>query len=654
MDAGRVEHYFYSPIRVDDFEVHINYSGDGYLFVESITIDETNAWKNILLFHVGLFLLLLDGFILFYRRIPPNLRRRVRVTGVAFAGIALFASVPLLSFFLLQGDDLMFHLNRIEAIRESLLLGNFPNRVSTLWNDGYGYASAVLYGEAFLYVPALFRLLGFSVQGAYKLYVFLVNLATVLVAYFCFQKVFHHHRAALIGSAAYALFPYRLACIYLRAAVGEYTAMTFFPLIFCGLMSIYWEDTEDADYKKSCIPLIIGLTGIVQSHVISGVIVAGFGGLFCLIFLKRTFSRKRFLQLIRSAVWVVFLNLWFLLPFVDYMHLGYANRPTENNAMGRMPSQGAFLSQMLTVFQTGCARCYTTIEGVGNINERNYALGAFALVPAVYLLYRLYQGKARSRIGKIGDFALTFAVLAGFMCTVWFPWGGFQQMNGVFHLIIKNIQFPWRFLGICCFFLAVVTVSMFSMLEEEKNRPLYHMAVVLMSVFVILSADYYMYSYTQEGTPQRFDDEVKLDSMAVSAGEYLLENTPDNFSAQTTSVPGMGVEVFEERNTGDGHEVRCRNTGTEDSWADLPLLPYRGYVCRDQETGETFEVLLSVPGRLRVMIPGGYEGTLCARFQEPWYWRMAEAVSLFAMGGAIYILIRNRKQFGPVLPAAWQ
>ncbi len=43
MDEGSVEHFFSSPARVDGFQVHINYSGSGYLFVESISIEETSA-----------------------------------------------------------------------------------------------------------------------------------------------------------------------------------------------------------------------------------------------------------------------------------------------------------------------------------------------------------------------------------------------------------------------------------------------------------------------------------------------------------------------------------------------------------------------------------------------------------------------------------
>lgn len=631
-DADRVDIVLSSPVPVKEFQVHINYSGDGYLFVESIAVNETNAWKNILLFWVLLCSLVVDGFFLCYQRAQEGTRRRMRVTWAVLIGLTAFVSTPLFSFYISEADDLIFHLNRIEAIRSSLLVGQVPNRVSTFWNKGYGYASAVLYGEIFLYVPALLRLLGFSVQGAYKVYVILVNLGTVLIAYHSFRKVFCNERAAMVGSAAYVMAPSRLVCIYMRAAVGEYTAVMFFPLIFYGLLRIFWGNEQDPAYKRSYILLALGFSGLIQSHVISCVIAAGFTGLFCLVFIRRTLSPKRLLQMVRAVVWTVFANLWFLLPFLDYMHLGYADRPTGMNLPGRMNSQGTFLSQMFTLFQMGDAGAYTVSTGLGNTNERNYALGVFVFAAVFYLVYRLYQGKGRSRFAKMGDYSLAFALLSGFMCSIWFPWDYFQQMNGLFGMIVGNLQFPWRFLGICCFFLTVVTVCLICLLESCENRWLYRTVIVVLGAFMTVSADYYMYNYTQTAPMYRYDHETQLYSGNVGAGEYLLKETPDYFLDDTGSVPGDGVEVFEEDNTGDGRTVTCRNMGEDASTIDLPLLPYRGYVCRDQETGEEF-TLQPVPGRLRVTVPGRYNGVLRVRYEEPWYWRAAEIISAMTLLG---------------------
>lgn len=643
MNANRVEHSFFSLMQVKEFETHVNYSGSGYLFVESVEISETNAWKNVLLFFVLLFSLLLDGIILGYRRLPENSRRRARIIWVGLIGLAVFTSVPLMSIFILDGDDLMFHLNRIEAIKTSFLEGQFPNRVSSFWNEGYGYASAIFYGEAFLYVPALLRILGFSVQGAYKFYVVLVNLATAAVSYYSFRKVFHNDQAALFGSAVYMMAPYRLVNIYMRAAVGEYTAMLFFPLIFCGLMQIYSEDTQDADYKNSYLPLILGFTGIIQCHVISCVIAGAFTGLFCLVFIKKTLCPARLIQMAKAAVWTFLLNIWFLLPFADYMHLGYANNSAVSAALGRANSHGAFLNQMLTLFQEANAPAYTTVEGMGEIHERNYALGGFVLVAVLYLFYRLYQGRMQSKIAKIGDYSLAFGTIAVLICTIWFPWNYFQNMNRLTRMITTNIQFPWRFLGVACFFLTVTTVCLVCLLQDCKDRYLYRLILVLLGAFFILSADYYMYGYGQKASNHLYEDEAKLDSAYVGQAEYIPEDTPENFTDDTALAPGAGLELIGERRVKGVHIVECRNTTAEDTCIDLPILPYRGYVCRDQETGDELAVeLWSVSGRLRVVVPGGYKGTFRVWYEEPWYWRAAELISVLALFGGAAVFAREK------------
>lgn len=53
---------------------------------------------------------------------------------------------------------------------------------------------------------------------------------------------------------------YRLTNIYVRAAVGEYTAMTFLPLVLYGLYRIYEKDQEMLEFAD-VLPLVFGVTG---------------------------------------------------------------------------------------------------------------------------------------------------------------------------------------------------------------------------------------------------------------------------------------------------------------------------------------------------------------------------------------------------------
>lgn len=137
----------------------------------------------------------------------------------------------------------------------------------------------------FLYFPAVLAMIGFQLQTAYKAYMLGVNIATCLVAYFCFGKMFKSDKIGLLASLVYKLAPYRLSNLYIRAAVGEYTAMISFPLIFYGLFSIYREEEK---CQKGCIAAIVGYTGLIQTHIISCEIIGFLTIIFCALLWKKT------------------------------------------------------------------------------------------------------------------------------------------------------------------------------------------------------------------------------------------------------------------------------------------------------------------------------------------------------------------------------
>lgn len=72
--------------------------------------------------------------------------------------------------------------------------------------------------------------MGFTMQNAYKLFVVLVNLATVIVSYYSFRVIFKRAELALVAAIMYSMSLLRLVDLYQRGAVGEFTALIFFRL----------------------------------------------------------------------------------------------------------------------------------------------------------------------------------------------------------------------------------------------------------------------------------------------------------------------------------------------------------------------------------------------------------------------------------------
>ncbi|CDD66084.1 uncharacterized protein BN803_00305 [Firmicutes bacterium CAG:882] len=67
-------------------------------------------------------------------------------------------------------------------------------------------------------------------------------------------------RITFIACLIYCMSMYRLINIYVRAAVGEYTAMTFLPFVLYGLYRIYEKYQEKLEFAD-VLPLVFGVTG---------------------------------------------------------------------------------------------------------------------------------------------------------------------------------------------------------------------------------------------------------------------------------------------------------------------------------------------------------------------------------------------------------
>ena len=252
------------------------------IYITGAQIVPTHAWAYVRLLTGLVFCAVLDWVILLLtRRVKfPIHTLRGRYIAMALVGIGVFACLPLGLGYLTYGHDLSIHLSRIEGLKAGLLAGQFPVRMDPAIINEKGYPFSLMYSDVFLYPAAVLRILGFSLQTSYKVYVASITAATVGITFYALRKMFRSDCAALLGTALYTLSFYRLTNVFVRAAVGEYTAMAFLPLVVYGLWRIYRQ--SPADGKKAepwCwLPFALGFTGnMVQANSISDAFHNAFG-----------------------------------------------------------------------------------------------------------------------------------------------------------------------------------------------------------------------------------------------------------------------------------------------------------------------------------------------------------------------------------------
>lgn len=616
---------------VTDLAVGVSFSGRGCLSITGIyIIENTDQYKRNLVRAFVLCLIL--NLLYLIRKSNPSSRKVILALAVIF-GITCY---PLYLESLPVGHDIPFHLLRIEGLAKGLRNHVFPVKIHPFWAKDYGYAVGVMYGNAFLYFPALLRCLGYSVQSAYKLYAAAINLGTVVISYFTFKRMFRSRKTGLLGCLIYSLSVYRLIDTYTRASVGEYTAMMFFPVVLCGFYLIFLEASKDNWFKHAALTAL-GLTGLIQSHVLSCEMAAMVILLACLILIKRVCRRYTFTALASAALLTVFLNLGFLVPFLDYYNsnLYITSDHWTGNNFSFFQNNGLIPVQLFTLFGYATGGSWQVQAGV--YNEVTITMGISFLLGILLFIYMLVCHFKECR--TIQNFApacicTIIGCLLLYMSTCYFPWDALASTNESIKELIYMLQFPWRLLApatalltfTCCFSVS----ALYKVYREKSANPV----LVSMLVLLLVNSGWFLYDFTFTGEPYNVYADYELNSMAMYSYEYLPEGTvPDEIV--DNKITSAGVVDLNDY-TKQGTKILC-SVATENSggYIDFPLNYYKYYVCTDTATGEHLDVSPGYNDTVRVTLPANYSGSISVRFQEPFHWRLSELLSLLTFLGLV-------------------
>lgn len=637
--AGEQNCQFYVLGTVGEAQVTVNYGGGQPLLVKSIELVHTNGGSRIFIFLVLTLSALINVLILLYFYMgscPVPASKKLVWFGIP--ALAVLASLPLFTDYMIIGADSIFHWMRIEALAQSISQGNIPARIESLWLYGHGYANSIFYCDTFLTLPALLRLIGFDMNVSYGLYVFAVNLATALIAYFCFKGCFNSRYIGMFGSMLYTLAPYRIYNIYNRGAVGEYTAMTFLPLLVYGFYLIFTGDIEKKEYKRYWLIPALGFSGIIQSHVLSCEITGVFTVLLCLIMIKRVFRRQTFLELVKVVLGTIVLNLWYLVPFLDMTVSG--EYYFSGNSGNTIQNRGILPANIFDTMQAAGNNSRFQEKGLLGTEPIGVGMAVLLSVVAFWLVRKLMWDKREEKQERAAVAAFIVGGLAVICSTSYFPWDAIQSWNKITGMLVPILQFPTRLTlvaVVCMTFVACAAGSW--LLKCEKPVWKYSFFVIVCGSSVLFSM------YQTNDTLLAKDGIIRLYSAeamghsGILGAEYLPIDTQLPLSYHD-GVPSEGVTVtaYKKENLDTVTELTVEE-GSGEYWLELPMLLYKGYKAKDAETGQSFEVTAGDNHVVRVLLPAGYSGTVHTWYAGIWYWRAAEVISLLFFA---YIIIKRK------------
>ncbi len=627
------------------------------LNIKTTQDDETEFYvKNVFIHSVGLesrdnYLLgafcLLGSLLTFFLGLCVPIKKYLEP--IIVLGMVVIASIPLFTDFVTTGHDLEFHVGRLEALAQGLIAGEFPVYMGSTEMAGYGTISATMYPQLFLYPFAALRMFNISLMTSFKLMIFFINFVSAFSAYYAAKSMFKSSKIAFWTSMLYTFSIYRLANVYLRAAIGEALAMAFLPLVIWGIYEVLWGD------EKKWYILALGVGSVLQSHVLSTEMCALFMIIEVLVWLisrKGDKYWKRILAGVKAAVLTVLVNAFFLVPFLILCQ--------ENLQCFNMPNvisdTGVYLTQLFNLFAdyNGWA-----VSLGSSITEMPLTIGTILVIGAGLLCYILVTDKEASHEMKIAKRCMIYGLLAVYMTSFLFPWDFFQEISWLKN-IVTSIQFAWRFLGpasvLLCFAAAVGIVSFAS--SKESRKAVYTLSVVLL----VCSTSYF---FSQKGIdPDKFTQyNSKMEFPVVGSTDAMymyfegdrfnplnLDYTWDKAKIISQMSAPFKVENLERK----GMHMKMTVTGSEDidDKMMLPLYYYPGFVAYID--GEEVPVE-SLKRRVSCPMPKGtaevevyYEGLPAAKYAN---WVTVLTVIGIA-GYGVFAVIRKRKSKGEIVAEA--
>lgn len=619
--------------RAEDVVVQLTPRGECDFQIQEILLQEQPVYRWVRLLAFLLLFAVADilGFCLFVQnngKVFEVLRKHWEIAALAF--LCILACLPLFTDGLLRGDDMDFHLTRIAHLAQGLQDGQFPVRLYANMLNGYGYAAPLYYCDLLLYIPAILYNCMLPLQTCYKVYCVLVTVGTAAACWGSLRHIFGKKEIALTGTVLYVLAGYRLCNVYMRSAVGEYTAMVWLPLIVWGVYEIF---RQQKPTWKHWMPLAVGMAGIVQCHVISCEIVCVFLLFFCLLNLKKTLQSFRLAALFKAAGMCVALCAWFLVPMLYSMAtqdiLGTQALPAD------FQGNGVSLYELLALFPT---QKYNSSLG---------ALGAsitLGTVVAIFVLWqRAHWNSEKTAIQKLLQYSLGLGVVAMVFTLNKFPWNSLlSHVEGTFaHKLVALAQFPWRYLTISTILLTVATTAALYVLQ--KNRPdLYRAGRNVLLATAVLYTSLFSYNLIQVRTEVIKYDPIARDENTIGMAEYKLQGNADlNYARPQTESDTLLIKWYD-KTDGVAH-ITLENTAEEEAVVVLPIYDYGNYHAKDSQ-GTEWPLTMTDDSLLQLSVPGGYSGSISVWYQEPLAWRVAELVSLIAWAGLTGCLLQRKKR----------
>ncbi|MBR5360762.1 MAG: hypothetical protein IK123_07725, partial [Lachnospiraceae bacterium] len=502
-----------------------------------------------------------------------------KISLLVTVGLVILQILP----FILQpglnlGTDTRAHMMRIEGIYYGLLDGQFPVVIYPEWNNSYGQLG-VLYPNLFLYVPALFRMMGMSQLGACKLFMFMIIAGSAIIALASARSIFRRDWQIAITVAIICLDDMRLLNMLFDGRIGgALLAEMFYPLVIAGLIEIFYQN------KRKWYLLAYGLAGIVCCHVMTATIVFIAVALFMICTAKKLKDVEILIAIGRAVILFIGLILGTAVLFLKYYFTDWGQDKLQwQDFISTLWPRGYPLDDYRWGYiMTLIGICIITLVII-SLRKR------FSLVKGTYVIPMLICG-----------------IILFLMSTRAFPW---ETLRGipVFEYYTNMIQDSYRFMTLAdCFIVFCIPALLEAVVLSVEGRRSYEsrtaiISSIIMGILIIASYTFSYYEFFYMSDQMLYYDAV-LGNVEYRIADYLPSGTRDEWYESDTGYVSDEEAVASLAYEREGTYVYYSYTNSkEGSYVEFPRFFYDGYVAED-EMSDSIDVVKGEHNRTRVYL----------------------------------------------------
>ena len=629
MDGGYFEKEYYLSKDSQDTKLRFEVPEGAMLNVSEIVVrsDRLLYTDSILYAFIAAVLLWLLYFFA-SRRMYLGIEKDRIFAYLIMTAAVIIAFSPHLMGRLYNGNDLGGQLIRLEGVKDGILSGQFPVVLFPRTLHEYGELGA-MYPYLFLVIPAGLRILNVSILTVYNVTVLSICIAVVSVMYYCLRTMCVSRVCSAMAAAVYLLSPAFIQGETINGAVlGAGFAYIFIPLVFIGIFHIVCGRT------KRWRMLTVGFTGMLQSHLVTTLLMIPCFLLFAVVFavgegIKGRLKRDNLLSIFKAGLWCLPLNIWWIALFFYY----YINADLYLGALGNT-FKGM---NMQSFFRLEASR---------------YSLVFLVIGMAVIILCTgTSLKKISDEFNEKRPILLVITILGfliSFACTNVFPWDMLRNVSLV-TFFTNTMQFPTRFyvvIGACAaisFGLAVDALSV--LYNTHKNTIRIIAAIIIISIAAWCN----IRELKEYCSPDNvFCTNITGDISPYKQREYLPDGTDDDFfegryGTYLSDEEHVRIEGYEKR----GDRVTFTyyaDDDAEDAYIELPMFYYPGYEIRTGD-GTKLKVMTGDLNHMRIYLPPNSAGNrVQVRFRVRLIWSFLAMFSVCSMIIFMTILYSERTQ----------